>query len=391
MSVYERYTEANLMTKTYWRESVLRNTSKLINYFPDMVANIEELQHPENVELLVGSPWQVYRVSPLWGIPILSSPNVDPGHRKYDERGLKRLARAMMDIVGPDIEVEIVPFTGIRGTRFDDEALCVSVSSKIETKKVKIFTGILCSVEAIELRLKTEGATNLPMMLTKGSLDITERVVLGLEQCFDCVVGRLELPVKELQWMAAMWAGVGEGDPEKGSNKRRTTLGDNSINDGSRETTDHSGSEDKSGANVIKLIYDLPADLKKKIEGKIHHFTFEFPTEHIQEIWRCCRESEDGKEFSETEMNAFHKTINEHIRQTMGVRLDKLELVQVQLPLLRVHRGGRVAFGAVKQVKTVLRYLTELCQGDLVEAAPTLSLTGTEDCDSISMDYTLSG
>jgi hypothetical protein len=75
-----------------------------------------------------------------------------------------------------------------------------------------------------------------------------------------------------------------------------------------------------------------------------------------------------------------------HVLRTLGVRLDRLDLVQIQLPLLRAHRGGRVAFGAVEQVKTVLRYLTELCQGDVLGADPTLALTEDIDLDPIGLE-----
>ena len=40
-----------------------------------------------------------------------------------------------------------------------------------------------------------------------------------------------------------------------------------------------------------------------------------------------------------------------HILHTMGIKLQMLELVQIQLPVMRAHKGGRVAFGSVEQVQ----------------------------------------
>ena len=36
--------------------------------------------------------------------------------------------------------------------------------------------------------------------------------------------------------------------------------------------------------------------------------------------------------------------------------------MQVQLPFLRVNKEGKICFAAVEQIKTVLKYLTDLCQ-----------------------------
>ena len=35
------------------------------------------------------------------------------------------------------------------------------------------------------------------------------------------------------------------------------------------------------------------------------------------------------------------------------------------------------------------RYLTELCQGDMLEANPSLAVTDDMEADTISMDYTV--
>ena len=34
----------------------------------DLVADGEEVDNPDSLEMLVGVQWQVYKVSPLWGV-----------------------------------------------------------------------------------------------------------------------------------------------------------------------------------------------------------------------------------------------------------------------------------------------------------------------------------
>jgi hypothetical protein len=308
VSVFGRYTEAGMMAKSYCKTGGYKNMSRYISFVPDFVADMEQNEHPETLKLLVGTQWQVHRVSPMWGLPFLppsrsggqetevsigTCPNVDrmgtEGPIKYDENALTRLAQVMGEVVGRHAEVKIVPLPGLRGNQFDEEALCVSVSSQMAGNKVDIFMGILCSVEATELRLTSPGATNLPVLLTKGALDVTESVVHGLERCLDCVVGRLELPVKELQWMAAMWAGLEEGT--QGSKPDSSNL--------------KKSSEEKG--NVVKLVYGLSASLAKEVGMKIDHLTFEFSAQDMREIWRCCRDREAELDFTETEMTAFHR------------------------------------------------------------------------------------
>ena len=177
--------------------------------------------------------------------------------------------------------------------------------------------------------------------------------------------------VRELQWMVAMWAGLGPCP--------RPALGDLTN---TREEGEGMGKHQGS----VKLVYGLPDSLAKYRE-QLNRFTFELGAKEVREIWRCCRE-EGGNCLSQGEMEAFHNSIALHIRSTLGVCTEKLELVQIQLPFLRAHSGGRLAIGAVDRVKTVLRLLTELCQ-PLLEVNPTLAVGTGEEPDTISMDYTV--
>jgi len=379
-----------MVGKSYCREKT-RNQSRFISFVPDMVAEVEEQE--ESLEAVVGAPWQVHRVSPLWGVPykgagtsgdkeegIGSCPNVRRlvvgGEQNqediYDEKGLSRQARSIAEVVGSHAEVTISPLSGLRGSRFDREALSILVQQKMSGKKVETFQGILCSVEAEEVVMtQSRKVTNLPVLLTRGAVEVTEKVVLGMERCWDCVIGKLQLPPRELQWMVAMWAGLGTCP--------RPALGDltNTMEEGE-------GTGKQQG--TVNLVYGLPDSLAKYRE-QINRFTFELGAREVREIWKCCRE-EGSNCLSQGEMEAFHNSIALHIRSTLGVCTDKLELVQIQLPFLRAHSGGRLAIGAVDRVKTVLRLLTELCQ-PLLEVNPTLAVGTGEEPDTISMDYTV--
>jgi len=274
------------------------------------------------------------------------------------------------EAVGGHARVAITPLPGLRGTRFDREALQVTVRSEMEGKEVGAFTGVLCGTEVKELNLRHGSAVSLPVFLTQGSGEVTEQVVAGLERCFDCVVGRLHLPPTELQWMAAMWAGIRLGD----------------LKDREEETE-----EEFSGNEVMKLVYGPPAALLARhpaLRQQVSAITFEFPADKMRAIWRACREEGSSGEFTQREMEAFHASIGEHLRQAYSIRVEKLDLEQVQLPFLKATAAGRVLFQAVEQVRTVMRYLTGLSQGEVQAANPTLATTEVE-VDNISMDYTV--
>ena len=113
----------------------------------------------------------------------------------YDEKGLSRQGRSIAEVVGSHAVVTVSPLPGLRGSRFDREALSILVQQNMSGKKVETFQGILCSVEAGEVVMsQSRRATNLPVLLTRGALEVTEKVVLGMERCWDCVIGKLQLP-----------------------------------------------------------------------------------------------------------------------------------------------------------------------------------------------------
>ena len=205
--------------------------------------------------------------------------------REYDERGLKRYARVITGYVathavsGQDnpYTVEMETLKGLKGTRTDSDAIKITVYTSMMDEEKKIFLGILCGIEAAELQLKSNDVVNLPVFLTQGNKDTKERVIYGLEKCFDCVISPLYLPDEELRWMSAMWAGETE---------------ETSVEDVEGEDAENS-EESKKKANKtspkkkpeeLKLTFVVPRKNEETAKAKIRHFTCAFPTEQIHKV-----------------------------------------------------------------------------------------------------------
>ena len=82
---------------------------------------------------------------------------------------------------------------------------------------------------------------------------------------------------------------------------------------------------------------------------------------------------------SDEAMENFHQTIGTFITEETGLDLDKSELIQISLPFLKAERSGKVMIERCDQVKMVLRYLTELCQGEMFSTDPTLAAQTTKN------------
>lgn len=342
------FSEATFAGKSYCTDPGSKDKSRQVTFVADMVADMEELNNPDSLEMLVGVQWQVYRVSPLWRVVFVDEEEDEP--TLYDPEMLKRQAMVIAGVVGEHTEVEVSSLSGLRGSRFDKEALVVTVRKRMGGKIVNIFTGVLCATEAKELQLRHGKAISLPVMLAQGNAEVTERVIYGLEKAFDCVVGRLTLPEKELEWMAAMWSGIELAElkrsrpnhnktvssdfdqllarrrPTTRSKTGKTAKEDEESGIGTQDTLQEESvpgdAEDRNQGTVslkevgggngvelrpIKLTYGMPASMGEEIREQISHFTFEFPAEDVRKIWKCCRDSATSSEFAEEEMEAFHR------------------------------------------------------------------------------------
>lgn len=405
-SAWDCYTAGGRSAKLY-RTGGKTPRRRFSYYAADLPAATDEGQYSEVLEELVDAQWQVFRVSPLWNVTweaaekrgqdletsgATASTNIlrmlDLNvERQYDERGLRRYARVITGYVathavsGQDnpYSVEMETLKGLKGTRTDSDAIKISVYTSMMGEVKKIFLGILCGIEAAELQLKSNDVVNLPVLLTQGNKDTKERVIFGLEKCFDCVISPLYLPDEELRWMSAMWAGETEetcreeSGPQEEENTKSSKGSQNKSKKSLKTTTV------KKHPEELKLTFVLPRRDEETDKAKIRHFTCAFPTDQIHQVWKHVHSSSD-MEFSDNEMEKFHDILRNVIYDNTKIDTDGLELYQITLPFLKAVRSGIIRIDKTNHVKVVLRYLTELCQGNMFQADPTLAASVQDNC-----------
>ena len=198
---------------------------------------------------------------------------------EFDQQELKRVARlinsyvATHSVSGEDCpyRVDVSTMKGMKGVRTDIEALSVSVYTTMMDQDKRIFLGIICGVETAPLNLRSDDCANLPLFLTAGNVDTTERVIYGLEKYFDCQITSMALPQEELKWMSTMWVGL---------ELRALEM---------EERTDQSSVKKRPGTKSkkqeLRLSYGLPANLTKEGEKqKLRHITCAFPISDINKV-----------------------------------------------------------------------------------------------------------
>lgn len=409
-TAYECFTTAGKTGRLY--RSTRKNYSRRVSYAADLVAGTEEEQNPQILSDLCRVPWRVFRVSPLWDVAYLDTCGQVVTDHTYSEEGLsydkatfKKYARVIQGYVIKDQvnatdmpnKVELSQVKGLRGSRNDRDAIKITVTSNCGEESREVFVGVLCAIEAAELQIKSKKATSLPVFLTRGSVDVTDRVIFGLEKCFDCVVAPLVLPDSELSWMSAMWAGLEvkaasdhTDPPEQDENsqpnipkKRGRPSKDKSKNQTSNSDNDKAKAASKPSNKTapreeIKLGYVLPNDLCEDKEGKIQHLTVSLPSHQVKQLWEALHE-EGEAEFTAQELEHFHKSLSLHLKNLFSIDFNKLKLARISLPFFQAQESGKIRVENEAHVKVVLRYLTELCQGNMLSADPTLSIGQTDN------------
>lgn len=175
--------------------------------------------------------------------------------------------------------VEMETLKGLKGTRTDSDAIKITVYTSMMGEVKKIFLGILCGIEAAELQLKSNDVVNLPVLLTQGNKDTKERVIFGLEKCFDCVISPLHLPDEELRWMSAMWAGeTEESGAQEGEDEENVKEPKNTSKKSVKKTAA------KKQPEELKLTFVIPRKEEETEKAKIRHFTCAFPTDQIHQV-----------------------------------------------------------------------------------------------------------
>jgi len=395
------FTTASKTGKIY--RSQRKTCNRMVSYTADIIAANEEFEHPETATFITKTAWSVYKVSPLWNLQFKESNQADHefvlAHRlEYDESALKRYAAVIRGFLMKDCsdvadymcEVVMSPLRGLRGSRNDKEALKIEVNSVLGTGRRLLFIGVLCGVETVELQVSSTAGTALPVLLTSGNLDLTDRVIHGLTKCFDCVVSPLLFSDYEMKWIAALWTGLDteeitnsieevectiEMEPRK--KKQRAAKANSSILTSTRiEPKAKTKEKDKPPkakvaiSDDIVFQYSVPAEFKC---DKISSFILTLSANEVKELWRCIHKVEET-EFTETEMVTFHTSLNKHIQASLGLRVNKLQLHEIKLPVVTVSSAGRVRIHSSHHVKVILRHLTAMCQGDILCANPTLGV-----------------
>lgn len=241
------------------------------------------------------------------------------------------------------------------------------------------FLGILCGIEVSELQISVNDATCLPVLLTNGVVDITDRVKYGLEKCFDCVISPLLFPRYELLYTAALWTGLASAQntsdfdcsiqprpSQKNGNKPDGSNKENLLND-----TNKDGKGKKLGDEMIfqfRIPEQFP-EIRKKISSL--KISLSFP--EIKDLWNAIHDPKENT-VTEQEMEIFHKVIENQIWRALGLKLEALHLESVRLPTISIAEGGRIKIIEDSQVKIVLRNLTAMCHGDMLVANPSLGV-----------------
>ena len=329
------------MIKNYFRPESAAPRRRISYYAADLPAETEERQHSAVLAELAGTPWNVHRVSPLWnvawrdtGAPRAEQPDTGaedgdeagrnimrllgvlqkhpffvifyhPFHtdqhmeREFDEKGLKRNARIIQGYVATHaVSAQDNPYTvsmevvkGLKGTRTDTDALRITVSTSMFEEVKRIFVGVLCGIEAAELQLKSVDVANLPVLLTAGNLDTRERVIYGLEQCYDCHISPLFLPDEELRWMAAMWAGLRPQEAAEADSDREDSQ-EEEPQKSSKQTSKKSKKPKKkmmkkprttNKPQEFKMSFKIP-NKDDNVKEKIRHITCVFPMEQVRTV-----------------------------------------------------------------------------------------------------------
>jgi len=222
-SAWDCFTTASKTARAY--RSQKKSCNRRLHYAADIIAANEEFEHPESTTFITNTAWNVHRVSPLWKVKYKTQKNLSDSELimahtfEYDEGTLKRYAaviRSFMDNSDRDdaFKVKMSPLQGLRGSRNDRDALKIEVTSAHNKGRRVLFIGILCGVETVELQISSTDSTVLPVLLTSGNLDLTERVIHGLSKCFDTVISPLLFSDYELQWVAALWTGLSKGEED---------------------------------------------------------------------------------------------------------------------------------------------------------------------------------
>ena len=315
--------------------------TRRIDTAPDLVAEIEQDENSE-YKSLCGRVWKTYSVSPMFNF-------------KTDKTSLESLKKSLMDqtnVDGEEASFNVAIERGLRGNREDAECLKIKILKNQNRSSAPLCALYFLAVHSQELLLRSS-ATNLPLLLTCGSERLVQEIITIVERNFDCVINPLMFDPLDLKWMVALWSGTDsiEKDDE----------------DGNHENVDPTHVEMDS----VKLRFELPRELKN--DG-LDHIDVKFTAEDIRSFWKKFK-TDNEMEMSLDQMERFHEILQNHLKECFGIQFDKLTLTSIILPTMTAALNGSVKITRVDKIKTVLGFLTSLCQEKFVlRADPSLGV-----------------
>merc|ERR1711936_1018779 len=113
------------------------------------------------------------------------------------------------------------------------------------------------------------------------------------------------------------------------------------------DITRKNGKQSKQMINdhdVVKMTFEVPKSLSEEASQRIRHLTLSYPAQQLKQVWDGVHRGGDS-EFTEEEMETFHKMLRNHIKTNFGVNTDQLELVQIYLPFFKADSSGQLHHG----------------------------------------------
>jgi len=302
-----------------------------------------------------------------------------------------------------NVSIEVVK--GLRGNREDAESLKFSVglTTRKELKKGRrgkkkkkaaehvdsekhLLTAYLLAVDSAEMtglssRLM-ETTRVLPCCLVNGDPTILSALFKALEKRFDTIIYPMDFLPEHLQWMLAMWSMLEKTEPKHKQSPAEVSVeaANNADPSSSLMPPPPPPPPLPSEDATVHLTYVTP----EQVEG-IRQLNLQFPRKVMAGIRR---RAFAGDHVTDAEVDSFNSILEHEIGCSLKFSLsgngsgNGCDLVHIQAPAfsckaaLSSSGAGQIRMERADKVKTVLCYLTELCQGSVRNPYPKMS---TED------------
>ena len=301
-----------------------------------------EEESKQNRQSLCGKSWQLYRVSPLYGYTEACCQD----WAKDLQKELKHefaLRRNLPIIINEDqdqeeevqieadkIKAEVSSIRGLRGSDADPHAVKIEVSMN----KTKLLHAFLLGMNAKEQ--ESAKFANLPVLLINAAKEFIDVLTDNIEKNFDCIVAKVYLKEDELKWASAMWSSF--------------------------------EAEEESQEKVI-LKYKYQSE-DKSMSGL---FELEMKAGQMCQLWLSVHDEKESFA-TQQEILTFHEALVKQVKLSMGVNLNAMSLTSITLPSVKMDCGSTVRMFKSEHVRTILRFLTSICDISLESFAPRIGI-----------------